>query len=344
MTESQARVAPSSLDHAKVRREDAEARKGIVASRHQVVARRVSGVLLSAVGMMWAAVTLAFLAVHIAPGDPVTAIMGESSDPALRERIERDWGLDRPLLVQYGLHLGRMLHGDLGYSYVRGEPVADILFGEQLVTSAQLAGFALLIAVVLAPLLAVLTAGRRDVFSRATATLEVIVASAPPFWTGLVLIWVFAFTLKVLPVTAGNEFQRLVLPAVTLALPIAAVLAQVMREGIERALEQPFALTARSRGISATRLRVRHGLRHSLIPAATLAGWAVSGLLTGTVVIEEVFGRAGIGRETIAAVTHSDVPVVLGVALLTAAIYLTVTVLVDLAYLWIDPRLQEPTA
>ncbi|MEV0435248.1 ABC transporter permease [Nocardia sp. NPDC050413] len=307
------------------------------------MALRIVGVFLSAAGMMWAAVTLAFLAVHVAPGDPVTAIMGESSDPALRERIERDWGLDRPLIVQYGLHLSRLSHGDLGYSYVRGEPVADILFGEQLVTSAQLAGFALLIAVVLAPLLAVLTAGRRDVFSRATATLEVVVASAPPFWTGLVLIWVFAFTLKVLPVTAGNEFQRLILPAVTLALPIAAVLAQVMREGIERALEQPFALTARSRGITATQLRLRHGLRHSLIPAATLAGWAVSGLLTGTVVIEEVFGRAGIGRETIAAVTHSDVPVVLGVALLTAAIYLTVTVLVDLAYLWIDPRLQEPT-
>ncbi|WP_446225339.1 ABC transporter permease [Nocardia sp. IBHARD005] len=311
------------------------------AQRRWTVVRRFAGVILSGIAMMWAAVTVAFLAVYIAPGDPVTAIMGESSDQALRARIEQDWHLDRPLIVQYGLHLGRLLHGDLGYSYVRGEPVTDILFGEQLGTSAQLAGFALLIALVLAPLLAVLTAGRRDVFSRATATVEVIVASAPPFWTGLVLIWVFAFTLKVLPVTAGNEFQRLILPAVTLALPIAAVLAQVMRDGIERAMEQPFALTARARGIGANRLRVRHGLRHSLIPAATLAGWAVSGLLTGTVVIEEVFGRGGIGRETVAAVTHSDVPVVLGIALLTAAVYLTVTVAVDLAYLWIDPRLQE---
>ncbi|TLG13865.1 ABC transporter permease [Nocardia cyriacigeorgica] len=312
------------------------------AHRHLVLGRIV-GVVLSAVAMMWAAVTLSFLAVHIAPGDPVTAIMGESSDPAQRARIEQDWGLDQPIVVQYGRHLGRLLHGDLGYSYVRGEPVTDILFGEQLGTSAQLAGFALLIAVVLAPLLAVLTAGRRDVFSRSLSTVEVVLASAPPFWVGLILIWIFAFTLKVLPVTAGNEFQRLILPAVTLALPIAAVLAQVMREGIERALEQPFALTARSRGISATRLRVRHGLRHSLIPAATLAGWAVSGLLTGTVVIEEVFGRAGIGRATVEAVTYSDVPVVLGVALLTAAIYLTVTVLVDIAYLWIDPRLREAT-
>ncbi|MFD4367546.1 ABC transporter permease [Rhodococcus sp. NPDC058521] len=310
----------------------------------RVVIRRVVGAVVSAVLMMWAAITLAFLAVHVTPGDPVTAIMGESSDPTLRARIEADWGLDRSLLVQYGMHLGRMFHGDLGYSYVRGEPVTSVLFGEQLVTSAQLAGCALVLAVVVAPLLAVLTAGRRDVLSRSVSTAEVVVASAPPFWTGLILIWVFAFTLKVLPVTAGNEFQRLILPSITLALPIAAVLAQVMREGIERALEQPFALTARSRGIGATSLRLRHGLRHSLIPAATLAGWAVSGLLTGTVVIEQVFGRAGIGRVIVEAVTYSDIPVVLGVALLTAAVYLIVTTLVDLTYLLIDPRLREETA
>lgn len=252
----------------------------MTAHRH-VVLGRIVGVVLSAVAMMWAAVTLAFLAVHIAPGDPVTAIMGESSDPTQRARIEQDWGLDQPIGVQYVRHLDRLLHGDLGYSYVRGEPVTDILFGEQLGTSAQLAGFALLIAVVLAPLLAVLTAGRRDVFSRALGTAEVVLASAPPFWMGLILIWIFAFTLKVLPVTAGNEFQRLILPAVTLALPIAAVLAQVMREGIERALEQPFALTARSRGISTTRLRLRHGLRHSLIPAATLAAGRSAGCSPG---------------------------------------------------------------
>ncbi len=305
---------------------------------------RIAAAIGSAVAMLWAAATLAFLAVYIAPGDPVTAIMGESSDPALRARVEHDWGLDRPLLEQYGHHLARLLHGDLGYSYVRGEPVTDILFGEQLTSSAQLAGFALLIALVLAPVLAALTAGRRGVFSRAITTAEVVVASAPPFWIGLVLISIFAFTLRVLPVTSGNEFQRLILPAVTLALPIAAVLAQVMRDGIERALEQPFALTARARGIGPTRLRVRHGLRHSLIPAATLAGWAVSGLLTGTVVIEEVFGRSGIGRATVQAVTYSDVPTVLGVALLAAAVYLTATVIVDIAYLWIDPRLQEAPA
>lgn len=306
-----------------------------------VVLRRIATVAVSAIAMLWAAVTLAFLAVHLAPGDPVTAIMGEASNPDQRAQVAKDWGLDRPLLDQYLRYLGQLLHGDFGYSYVRGEPVSHILFGEQLVTSAQLAGFSLLIAVVLAPILAVLTAGRKAFAAKLVGIAEQVVASAPTFWIGLILISIFAFGLRVLPVTAGNELQRLVLPGLTLALPIAAVLSQVLREGIERSLEQPYALTARARGVGETTIRIRHGLRHAAIPAATLAGWAVSSLLTGTVVVEEVFGRAGLGKATVDAVTYRDVPVVLGIALLTATVYLIVTVLIDIAYLWIDPRLKE---
>ncbi|WP_055477068.1 ABC transporter permease [Gordonia sp. HS-NH1] len=313
----------------------------ITAPGRRSAPRRVLAIAVSALVTIWAAATLAFLAIHLAPGDPVTAVMGESSNPDLRAQVEQEWGLDRPLAVQYVDYLGDVLHGDLGYSYVRGEAVTDVLFGEQLAATAQLAGLALLFVVLIAPTLAVLTAGRRNWFSRTISGVELAVASAPAFWVGLILIWVFAFTLRVLPVTSGTELQRLILPALTLALPIAAVLSQVMRGGVERALEQPFAVTARARGISATRLRLTHGLRHSLLPAATLAGWAVSGLLTGTVVVEEVFGRTGLGTVTVEAVTYSDLPVVLGVALLTAVIYLTVTILIDLTYVWIDPRLKE---
>ncbi|GAC67863.1 ABC transporter permease [Gordonia soli] len=314
---------------------------GGVGARRWSRARRGLVVVLSALLTAWAAVTFAFLAIHLAPGDPVTAVMGDSTNPDLRAQVARDWGLDRPLLVQYVNYLGDLLHGDLGYSYVRGEAVADILFGDQLRATAELAGVALVLVVLLAPTLAVLTAGHRTWWSRGVSGVEMSFASAPTFWVGLILIWVFAFTLRVLPVTSGNDFQRLILPALTLALPIAAVLAQVMRGGVERALEQPFAVSARARGVGTLRLRLTHGLRHSLIPAATLAGWAVSGLLTGTMVVEEVFGRAGLGRVTVEAVTYSDLPVVLGVALLTAAVYLTVSVVVDLTYAWIDPRLRE---
>ncbi|MCX6469346.1 MAG: ABC transporter permease [Corynebacteriales bacterium] len=313
----------------------------VQSGRGGALLRRVASTVASAVGMLWAAMTLAFLAIHLAPGDAVSAVMGEASNPDLRAKVEQDWGLDQPLIVQYGRYLGKLLRGDLGYSYVRGESVSDIVFGDQMISTAKLAGVALVIVVVVAPLLAVLTAGRRGPVAAGVSGIELGVASAPTFWVGLVLIWVFAFTLRVLPVTSGTELQRLVLPGLTLALPIAAVLAQVMRGGIERALEQPFAVSARARGIGALRLTAGHGLRHSLIPAATLAGWAVSSLLTGTVVVEEVFGRAGLGSATVEAVTYKDLPVVLAVALLTATVYLVVTVVVDLAYLWIDRRLRE---
>ncbi|WP_067672426.1 ABC transporter permease [Nocardia miyunensis] len=311
------------------------------AAARRALLRRAFAVTASLAGTAWAAVTLAFAAVHLAPGDPVTAIMGDSGDPDQRVRVEREWGLDRPLLAQYGHYLIRLAHGDLGYSYVRGEPVTQVLFDQEFTATARLAGVAALFVLLLAPTLAVATAGRGGPFARAVSGAELTLASAPTFWLGLILIWIFAFTLHVLPVTSGGESQRIVLPGLTLALPIAAVLAQVMRVGIERALEQPFAVTARARGIGETRLRFRHGLRHSLIPAATLAGWAVGGLLTGTVVVEEVFGRAGLGRVTVEAVTYKDLPVVLGVALLTAAIYLAATVAIEIAYLWIDPRLQR---
>ncbi|MFW0785139.1 ABC transporter permease [Gordonia sp. CPCC 206044] len=313
----------------------------IVLSRRWPLLRRVATLLLSALLMAWAAITLTFLAIHLAPGDAVTAVMGESSNPDLRAQVEHDWGLDRPLGVQYLHYLTDLAHGDMGYSYVRGEPVTHILFGDQLSATARLAGVALVFVVVIAPILAVLTAGHRNWLARTVSGIELSFASAPTFWIGLILIWIFAFTLRVLPVTSGNELQRLILPGLTLALPIAAVLAQVMRGGIEKALEQPFVVTARSRGSGETSIRLRHGLRHSMLPAATLAGWAVSGLLTGTVVVEEVFGRAGLGTVTVQAVTYKDLPVVLGVALLTAVIYLAVTMLVEIAYVWIDPRLKE---
>lgn len=305
--------------------------------------RRVATLVISAVLMLWAAVTLAFVAVRLAPGDPIDALTGESADPALRARVAKDWGLDRPIYEQYGDYLWHLLRGDLGRSYVRGETVGHIVFGPELASTAKLAGFSLVLAVVIAIGVALLTAGRRGILARATSLAEVVLASAPAFWIGLVLISVFAFGLRVLPVTSGSELQRLILPGLTLALPIASVLSQVLREGIERSLEQPYALTARSRGTYGIRLRTRHGLRHSLIPAAALAGWAVSGLLTGTVVVEEVFGRSGLGKATVDAVTYTDLPVVLGVAQLAAAVYIGVTMLVDIAYLWIDPRLQEGT-
>ncbi|MFC0534228.1 ABC transporter permease [Phytohabitans kaempferiae] len=311
-----------------------------VSAHRRFVARYVTEKVLSAVFVLWAAASLSFLAVHLAPGDPALMLMGEVKTPELRATIEADWGLDEPLITQYLDYFGRLLSGDLGYSYVQRVPVNEILFGPRLLNSAKLTVFAALLAVLLAVVVAVLSASRRGPGSALLNIVELTFASVPSFWLGLVLISVFAFGLGWFPVTAGSELQKLILPGFTLALPLAAVLAQVIREGIERSLEQPYSVTALMRGISHAQLKRRHALRHSLIPATTLAGWSVGGMLTGTVIVEQVFGRSGIGQATVTAVRQQDIPVVLGIALAAATIYVLVNTVVDILYVWIDPRLK----
>jgi peptide/nickel transport system permease protein len=316
----------------------AETRERSAAWRFRL--RYIAEKIASAVFVLWAAVTLSFLSIHLAPGDPVTMLMGEVETPELRATIEEAWGLNNPLHEQYTTHVGQLLHGDFGFSFAQNTPVNDILFGQRLIASAELTAFATIAALLIGVTLAVLTAGRRGFVSRAVEFGELTFASTPSFWLGIVLITIFAFNLGWFPVTAGSTMQKLVLPGLTLALPLAAVLSQVIREGIERSLEQPYSVTALARGIGPTRLKYAHALRHSLLPATTLAGWAVGGMLTGTVVVEQVFGRAGIGQATVVAVTLQDIPVVLAVGMLAAFIYVVVNTLVDILYLWIDPRMR----
>ncbi len=303
-------------------------------------ARYIAGKLFAAVVVLWLAASAAFFAVHLAPGDPVTLLMGEFDSPELRSVIEAQWGLDRSLGWQYLDFLGRLLHGDFGQSYVQRTPVSDILFSHRLIASAQLTMSATLLAVVLSLTIALATANRRGITSRITYLSELTFASIPTFWLGIVFISVLSFQLGLLPVVGGSTAANLILPSLTLGLPLAAVLSQILREGIERSLEQPYAVSALARGISPWQLKLRHGLRHSLIPALTLAGWSVGGMLTGTVIVEQVFGRPGIGQATVVAVTRQDVPVVLGITLLAVALYVAVNTIVDILYLWIDPRLR----
>jgi peptide/nickel transport system permease protein len=168
-----------------------------------------------------------------------------------------------------------------------------------------------------------------------------VLVSTPPFLIGLVLLSVFSFRLGLFPVSGNRGAAALVLPAVTLALPIAGVLTQVLRDGIDRALDEPFAVTARARGLSERAVLVRHALRHALLPAVTLLGWLFGTLLGGAVIVEAVFGRSGLGQVTLQAVTSADLPVVLAVVVFSAFVYVLLNTAADLAYLIIDPRLRR---
>jgi peptide/nickel transport system permease protein len=300
-----------------------------------IVLRRVA----TGVVVLWAAATAAYLALLAAPGDTVDAIIGDGADtPLIRSQIVQEWNLDRPAFVQYLDFLWRALHGDLGTSYLLQRPVSEII-GGQLGPTLTLAFSAGLLGVVLALVLAVTT--RRPWARRLSSTLELVLVSTPPFLIGIILLSVFSFRLGLFPVSGDKGFAALVLPAVTLALPVAGVLTQILRDGIDRALDEPFVVTARARGLSERAVLVRHALRHALLPTVTLIGWLFGILLGGAVIIESVFGRPGLGQVTLQAVTSEDMPVVLAVVVFSAFVYVVLNTLADLAYLVIDPRLRR---
>jgi peptide/nickel transport system permease protein len=301
----------------------------------KAIVRRVAGGAV----VLWAAATAAYLALLAAPGDIVDAIIGDGADtPQIRSQIIAEWNLDRPAIVQYLDYLLRAAQGDLGRSYLLQRPVRDVV-GEQILPTLELAAAAAVFGVVLALILAVAT--RHRWARRISTTAELVIVSTPPFLIGIVLLSVFSFRFGLFPVSGDRGWDALVLPAVTLGLPIAGVLAQVLRDGLDRALDEPFTVTARARGVKERAVLVRHALRHALIPAVTLLGWLSGVLIGGAVIIEQVFGRPGLGQVTLQAVGNGDMPVVLAVVVFAAAAFVLINTVADLAYLIIDPRLRR---
>ncbi|MQU09394.1 ABC transporter permease [Pseudomonas helleri] len=296
--------------------------------------------LLSGIGVLWGAATLTFLAINLSAGDPAMAILGgPGANPSaeLIAQVRAEYGLDQPLIVQYGQYLGRLAQGDLGDSYNLRRPVVQVISG-QLGATVQLSLSAAALAVLLAVVVAVLSANRAPWVRSLVSGTELVLSSAPSFVIGLGLLLVFAFGWHLLPPSGSNSWQALILPSVALALPVAAVLSQVLRQELEDTLEQPFIAMARARGLSETGVRLKHALRHALVPLVTLSGFVFASLLGGAVVIELLFSRQGIGRLMLDAANTKDVPLLLGITLLAAAIYVVVNFLVDLINHLVDPR------
>ena len=307
------------------------------------VGRRVGLRLLGYLGGMllviWGAATAGFLALKLVPGDPVEVMLGVNAQVSdeTKAAIREDWGLNDPPLVQYLGYLGRLVRGDLGESYQLRQPVAEVI-GAQLPATLALTGFAILLALLISLTTAFLVRGRWA--TRIVSTIELVLVSSPTFWIGLVLIAFFAFRLHWFPVTTNASFASLVLPAITLALPISGILSQVLRQGLVDASRQPFALTARARGLGYPALVARHTLRHAAADGLTLSAYILGTLLGGAVLVETVFGRAGLGRVTLRAVIDRDLPVVLGIIVVIAVAFAVINLLVDLAYERLDPRLR----
>jgi peptide/nickel transport system permease protein len=292
--------------------------------------------------VLWGAATITFVAVKLIPGDPVSILTGGENvvDQAERALMIQQYGLDRPLVVQYARYLGHALVGNFGESYQYRRPAISVIV-EAAVPTLQLAGAAIVLALGLAVTNALATAGQRRGLRTVLSGLELALLSTPVYWIGIVLLALFSFRLHWFPVTGNDGFAALVLPSIALGLPLTALLSQVLRDGLEEALSQPFALTVRTRGVSEIALRVRHGLRHAALAVATLTGTLLAGVLGGSILTETVFGRSGIGQITLQAIKTRDMPLVLGLVMMSALVFVVINLMVDALYLVIDPRLRR---
>jgi peptide/nickel transport system permease protein len=308
----------------------------------KLVIRRILWRLVAGIGVLWGAATLTFITINITAGDPALAILGGTEavpTPAVLARVRADYHLDEPLYKQYFIYVSKLAHGDLGESYRLRIPVTRAI-NQQLGSSIVLALSAGILAILASILIAILTAHRAPWIRNVSSNTELIASSIPGFVLGIVLLLLFSFRLQWLPASGQHGWKSIILPTLTLAVPLIAILTQVLRNELEEILEQPFITTARSRGLSEVGVRLGHALRHALIPLVTLSGSFFGMLLGGAVIAETLFARQGIGRLVAEATSNKDVPLVLGVTMLAATIYVVVNLVVDLINTVIDPRVR----
>jgi peptide/nickel transport system permease protein len=301
------------------------------------VARR----LLQAVLVLLGVSVLVFSMIYLLPGDPVLTMLGDQVVAAeVVENARHQLGLDQPAPVQYGHFLWRALQGDLGRSWRSNQAVTATIL-EQLPATLQLTLCGLGLAVVLGVVLGVIAAVRQNSLADSFSMfLALIGVSMPSFWLGLLLIYFFSLRLGWIPATGYGGGKRLILPAFTLGLQASAIIARLVRSSVLEVLRQEYITTARAKGLAEWRVLAGHALRNALIPVVTVVGLQFGGLLGGAVIIETVFARQGIGRVAVVAITGKDFPMVQGIVLFVAAVYVLVNLAVDLLYAWLDPRIR----
>lgn len=303
------------------------------------IARRIGqGVIV-----LWAAYTISFLILYLLPGDAATLFAGggdqEAVDPELVAQLRSELGLDRPLWEQYLVALGKALTGDFGVSTQTGRPASDLLL-ESLPPTLALTAFAFVLSVVFGIVLALSASLARAQWLRnLLSSLPPLGVSIPVFWIGLLLLQAFSFRLRLFPSMGNEGFESLVLPAITIAIPSGAFIAQLLSRSLRSTLAQPYVEIVRAKGASERRVQLGHAFRNAAIPSLTMVGVLIGGLLSGAVVTETVFSRLGIGRLVVTAVNNRDVPVVQAVVVFAALVFVVANLVVDLVYPLIDRRI-----
>ncbi len=307
--------------------------------------RYASQRLLQVLLVLWLAATLAFVALQWVPGDPAQVLLAASgASPAQVAELRQQLGLDDPPLRQYLDYMLDLLRGDLGRSWLHGRAVTTMIM-EQFPATAELAVAATAVGIVLGVAMGTLAAIRRTSWlDKAITAVAVVALSTPIYWSGLLAILLFSLHLHWLPASGSGDLGHLILPALVLGFALSGPIARLVRARVAEALGEPFVLSARARGLPAGRVLVGYALRAALAPALTVIALQLGFLRGGALVTESVFARAGLGKLAVQAILWRDLPVVRGVVVFAALVYVLVNLLADLAQLWLDPRLREEAA
>lgn len=304
--------------------------------------------LLAAIPVMLMVAVIVFAMLRLTPGDPAAILAGDDATAEQLENIRRSMGLDQPVWVQLGTWLGNLLRGDLGTSLLSGTPVAEMI-GDRMGPTLSLAGWTLLLTVIVAIPMGVLAAYRPGrLLDRLIMSLSVLGFSVPVFVVAYILIYLFALELRWLPVQGYRPLadglwahvSRLIMPTIALSGVYVALVARMTRSSIIEVMGEDFIRTARAKGAKDSTVLVRHALRNAAVPIVTVIGVGVASLITGVVVTESVFNLPGLGRLVVEAVLARDYPVIQGLILLFSFTYILINLIVDLLYTVFNPRIS----
>ncbi len=311
----------------------------------QMLAKTVLKRLLQMIAVLFIISFLTFLLTYLAPGDPAEAMYEAAGIYPTEEQLNTarlSMGMDKPFAVQYGRWITRVLRGDMGVSFSKSLPVTKVI-SQRLVPTLKIALFSMLIMLLISVPLGLLSATHKDgIWDYLTRFLSFFGISMPGFWLGLLLMYIFCVKLHLLPaVSSQSGLREMVLPSLTLAIAMSSKYTRQVRASVLEELNQDYVIGARARGLSRARILWLHVFKNSLLPLITLLGISFGSLLGGAAIVEIVFSYPGIGNLAVQAVTARDYPLIQGVVLWIAAIYMLVNLVVDLAYDLVDPRIRE---
>ncbi len=297
--------------------------------------------VLIAIPVLFVTALLVFSALHLAGGDPVSLLVGPTAPMETRERVRKKMGFDKPLPVQFGIYISNVLKGDLGQSILSRRDVSEMII-DKLPVTAELGITAFVLAYLLAIPLGIIAAlNRNTIFDWFSMFISLIGVSMPGFWLGLILIFIFALNLKVLPPTGYGEFRQLILPALALGLPRTGRIARITRSTVLEVIGQDYIRTARAKGLAEWIVVMKHILRNAMLPIISLMGLDLGYIIGGSVVIESVFARHGIGDMMLRAIYSRDFPVLQGAMFVLALAIILSNIIADMAYMIVDPRIKR---